>query len=384
MKVFISCGEPSGDLYAGALAREILALEPSAYVYGLGGPQLQAGGGDLVADYRGLTVTGLTEALAVLPRSIALYRRLVQRAASERPDVFVPIDFPEINFRLASALHRRGVPVTYYVCPQVWAWRRGRLRAIKRFTRRALVIFPFEETIYRECGIPVTFVGHPLLDLCPPSGAPEELRQANGLQPDAPTVALLPGSRPNEVRAILPTLVQAVGLIGAQVPTAQFLVARAPHLDDEVFAPLAGVGQGVPLSVVEAGADEVLAAADVVVTASGTATVQAAIHRCPMVIVYRLSPLTYRVVRRFTHVDAIGMVNVIAGQHIVPELVQDAFTPEAVSAEVVSFLTDPDRAHGARTALDQVRDRLGTPGATRRAAEAILEEARAGQPSAAR
>ena len=379
MKVLVSCGEPSGDLYAGALAGAIRRLDPGARVYGLGGPRLRGGGGEPVEDYRGLAVTGLSEALAVLPRSLAVYRRLVRLARAERPDVFVPLDFPDFNFRLAGALHRLGVPVVYYVCPQVWAWRRGRLRTIRRFARRALVIFPFEAAIYRAAGVPVDFVGHPLVELCRAPRPRAGFLRANGLDPGAPVVALLPGSRPNEVRALLPEMVRAAALVRRRVPAAQFVVARAPHLDDGLFAPLAALAAaGAPLAMVESGADEALAAADAAVTASGTATVQAALHGCPMVIVYRLSALTYRVVRAFAHVDTVGMVNLIAGRRVVPELVQDAFTAAAVSAEVVRFLTDAPHAAAARRALGEVRERLGGAGASRRAAQAVLAEAAAG------
>lgn len=380
MKIMISCGEPSGDLYAGALARELKLLEPSAQIFGLGGPRLREGGAELVEDYRGSTVTGLTEALAVLPRSFAIYRRLVGLAKTTRPDVFVPIDFPDFNFRVAGALHRLDVPVVYYVCPQVWAWRRSRLRTIKRFAQKALVIFPFEEEIYRQAGIPVEFVGHPLLDLCPASTGDDT--HSLPLEPNTPTVALLPGSRPNELRTILPTLVRAMSIIRDRINPVQFVVARAPHLDDALFAPLRALdGTASGVTVVESQTDDVLAAADVVVTASGTATVQAAIHGRPMVIVYRLSTFTYRIVRAFAHVDAIGMVNVIAGETVVPELVQDAFTPEAVSDEVVSFLREPERVTETQAALARVRERLGEPGATRRAAEAVLQEAHAARTS---
>lgn len=380
MKILIACGEPSGDLYAGALARELRALDRSARVYGLGGPRLREAGGELVEDYRGLTVTGLSEALAVLPRSLAVYRRLVRMARADPPDVFVPIDFPDFNFRLAGALHRLGVPVVYYVCPQVWAWRRGRLRAMRRLVRRALVIFPFEEALYRRWGVPVEFVGHPLVELCrtarPDGGSTTGVVREAGLDPGAPTVALLPGSRPNEVRAILPDLVRSAAAIRREEPAAQFLVARAPDLDDRLFAS-AGDAAAPRLTVVASRTDDVLASADVVVTASGTATVQAAIHGRPMVIVYRLSPFTYRLVRTFAHVDSVGMVNVIAGERVAPELVQRAFTPEAVSGEVAGLLRDPARAARMREALARVRERLGPPGAARRAAEAVLGEARA-------
>lgn len=379
MKILIACGEPSGDLYAGALARELRALDRSARVYGLGGPRLREAGGELVEDYRGLTVTGLSEALAVLPRSLAVYRRLVRMARADPPDVFVPIDFPDFNFRLARALHRLGVPVVYYVCPQVWAWRRGRLRTMRRFVRRALVIFPFEEALYRRWGVPVEFVGHPLVELCRTAqsggGSGGGVVREAGLDPAAPTVALLPGSRPNEVRAILPDLVRAAAAIRREEPAAQFLVARAPDLDDRLFA-AAGDAAAPRLTVVASRTDDVLASADVVVTASGTATVQAAIHGRPMVIVYRLSPFTYRLVRTFAHVDSVGMVNVIAGERVAPELVQEAFTPASVSGEVAGLLRDPARAGRMRKALARVRERLGPPGAARRAAAAVLAEAR--------
>jgi len=339
---------------------------------------MRAAGADVVDDFKGLTVTGLSEALSVLPRSLATYRRLVALARRNRPDVFVPIDFPEINFRLATAMHRMGIPVVYYVCPQLWAWRRGRLQTLKKFATRALVIFPFEEAIYREAGIPVEFVGHPLVDLTGTARSREEFLAGHQLDPTAPTVALLPGSRPNEVRAILRELVGATVLIGRSVPAVQFVVARAPGLSDDLFS-VAHTGRvvgGRPLAIVEGQTDDVVASSDVVVTASGTATVQTAIHGRPMVIVYRLSPLTYRMVRWFAHVDTVGMVNLIAGETVAPELLQDDLTPEAVADAVVALLSNPEQAEQARAALGKVRERLGSAGASRRAAQAIAAVAR--------
>jgi len=371
-KVLIACGEPSGDLYAGALTREIRALDPTARVFGLGGERLRESGAELVADYRGLTVTGLSEALAVVPRSYATYRRLVARARADRPDVFVAVDFPEINFRVAAAMRRLGVPVVYYIGPQVWAWRRRRLRTMRRLVDLALVIFPFEAALYREAQIPVRFVGHPLLELTAATEARAPLLRSLGLAPEAPTVALLPGSRPNELRAILPDVAAAAEIVRERVPHAQFVVARAPHLGDDLLAPLGPLVAAGAAAVVEGRTDDVLAAADVVVTASGTATVQTAIHRRPMVIVYRLSALTYRVVRAFSHVRNAGMVNLIAGEQVVPELLQDALTPPAVAGEVLRFLGDPLLAAQTRTALGDVRDKLGAVGASRRTAEHVL------------
>ena len=375
-KVLIACGEPSGDLYAGALTRELRALDPTSRVFGLGGERLRESGAELVADYRGLTVTGLSEALAVVPRSYATYRQLVSRAREERPDVFVAVDFPEINFRVAAAMRRLGVPVVYYIGPQVWAWRRRRLRTMRRLVDLALVIFPFEAALYREAQIPVQFVGHPLLELTAATEAREPLLRSLGLDPQAPTIALLPGSRPNELRAILPDVALAAEIIRQRVPRAQFLVARAPHLDDDLLAPIRSLAAGGAAAIVEGRTDDVLAASDVVVTASGTATVQTAIHQRPMVIVYRLSALTYHLVRAFSHVRNAGMANLIAGEQVVPELLQNALTPSAVADEVVRFLTDADLAARTRAALGRVREQLGTVGASRRTARHVLEVAR--------
>jgi lipid-A-disaccharide synthase len=375
-RIMISCGEPSGDLYAGALARELRALDPSAALAGFGGDRLRAAGVHLVGDYHGLSVTGLSEALVVLPRSLAMYRRLVAWARAERPDVFVAIDFPDFNFRLAAALKRLGIPVVYYISPQLWAWRPGRMRTMRRLANRVLVIFPFEEPLYREAGVPVEFVGHPLVDLIAPRQPRGAFLAACGLHPGAPTVALLPGSRPNELRAILPGLLEAAALIARRLPGAQFVVARAPHLDVSLFAPLAApAAAALPLAVVEGRTDDALAASDVVLTASGTATIQAALHERPMVIVYRLSTLTYRLGKPFVRVATYGMVNLVAGQAVVPELIQDAFTPEAVAREALRFLTDAAHAARTREALRQVKQRLGAGGASRRAAEAVLRVA---------
>ena len=372
-RLLLSCGEASGDLYAGALIRELLALDPSLSIAGLGGPQFAAAGGRLVDDYRELSVTGLTEWIPKLPRLLAARRRLVASARAERPDALVLIDFSGFNFRLAPAIKRLGVPVVYYISPQIWASRAGRLDTIRAIADRVLVIFPFEAAIYEKGGVPVEFVGHPLIDLARPAMTRGRFLADRGLTPSAPTVAILPGSRANEVSRILPDLAAAARLIRREVPAAQFLVARAPHLDEALFD--AARGADPAFTMVEGETDTVLASSDVALTASGTATVQAALHDTPMVIVYRMAPLSYRLAKRVVRLDTIGMVNLIAGEKIVPELVQDAFTPEAVAREAISMLTDRDRSARIRAGLATVRSRLGGPGASRRAAEAIMRVA---------
>ena len=376
----ISCGEPSGDLYAGALAREILRLDPSAVVSGFGGDSLRAAGAALIEHFSGLSVTGLLEVARVLPRTYATYRRLVQSAEDTRPDVFVAIDFPDFNFRLAHALRRLGIPVVYYISPQLWAWRPGRMKTMKRIADKVLVIFPFEEEYYRRAGVPVEWVGHPLLDLAPEPRPRIPFLQSLGLDPSCPVVALLPGSRRNELTSVLPTLVDAAHLIRARLPRVQFALARAPHLDDGLFAPLSSLSNGpAPVPRIEGATDDVLASADLALLASGTVTVQAALHECPMVVVYRLSALTYRLGRPFVRVDTFAMANLVAGRQVVPELIQEGFTPESVSRHALELLTDTAARDRMRANLREVRARLGEPGASRRAAAAVLDVA-AGRP----
>lgn len=370
--VMVSCGEASGDLYAGALARAIRVQAPDARILGFGGERLAAAGAELVGDYRGIAVTGLTEVLRVLPRTWRMYRALVACARAERPDVFVAIDFPDFNFRLASAVHALGIPVVYYVSPQLWAWRPGRIHALKAFADKVLPIFPFEVELYEREGVPVEFVGHPLIDLLEISEPRETFLRGLGLDPARPMVALLPGSRPNEVRALLPVLVGAIARIRAARPDVTFVLARAPKLRDELFGALDGAG----VAVVEGRTDDVLAASELVLTASGTATVQTALHERPMVILYKLSPLTYRLGRRFVKVDTFGMANLIAGRRVVPELIQDECTPDRVAAAALALLDDPARAAAVRRDLAEVRTRLGAPGASTRAAAAVLDVAR--------
>ena len=371
MRVMLSCGEASGDLYAGALVRSLLARDPSVEVFGLGGPHSRDAGADLVGDFRGLAVTGLVEAVQVLPQSWNMYRRLIDAARTRRPDVLVVIDFPDFNFRLMAAVRRLGVPIVYYVTPQLWAWRPARLQTMKALVDRVLPIFPFEEELYRREEMDVRLVGHPLVDLAVATQARDAFLQSLDLDPSRRTVALLPGSRPNELHRLVPVLAAAVPRIASILPGLQFVVACAPGLPDSLFVPFGGMG--VPMRSVEGQTDNVLAASDVVVTASGTATVQAALHGRPMVVVYRLSPLTYRLGKPLVRVSMYSMVNLVAGARVVPELIQEACTPENVAHETVSLLTDVARAERMQDELAIVRDRLGPPGASDRAADAVLD-----------
>jgi len=367
-RLLISCGEASGDLYAAELVRHLRERVPDLDVLGLGGDRLQAQGASLFAHVRDLAVVGLLEVLSHLRALRAVFERVVAEAERHPPDAAVLIDYPDFNLRLARALSRRGVPVIYYVSPQVWAWRRGRLRAIRDTVRRMLVIFPFEEAIYREAGVPVTFVGHPLVSLVPAGASVDGLRRELGLDPARPVVALLPGSRTKEVAHNLPPITEAVRLLAARRPDLQFVAAVAPSLDPEAIRRAL---EGLPVTIVHDRTHAALSAATAAVVASGTATVEAALLGAPMVVVYRISPWSYRLGRRLVRVPYYAMVNLIAGRRVVPELMQSDFTGERVAAEVLALVDETPQRAAVQAGLAEVRDKLGAGGASGRAADVV-------------
>jgi lipid-A-disaccharide synthase len=367
-RLLISCGEASGDLYGAELVRHLRQRVAGLDVLGLGGDRLQAQGASLFAHVKDLAVVGLLEVLSHLRDLRAVFRRVLEETDRRPPDAAVLVDYPDFNLRLARALHRRGVPVIYYVSPQVWAWRRSRLSAIRETVARMLVIFPFEEPLYREAGVPVTFVGHPLVSLVQPAADPVALRRELGLDPQRPVIALLPGSRPKEVGHNLPAMAASVQALAIARPELQFLAAVAPSLDPEM------VGRGLAgcrVALVHDRTHAALSIAAAAVVASGTATVEAALLGAPMVVVYRLSAWTYRLGRRFVRVPYYAMVNLIAGRRVVPELIQADFTPERVVAELLPLVDDTPARRAMKAGLAEVREKLGASGASARAAEVV-------------
>lgn len=367
-RVFISCGEPSGEFYGAELVAELRRRVPDLEAFGLGGDRLEAQNVRLLAHLRDLAVVGLVEVLSHLRRLKRLFDGVVAEAARLRPDVAIFIDYPDFNLRLAREFRKLGIPVVYYVSPQLWAWRRGRIHAVKRDVSKMLVIFPFEEQIYRDAGIPVTFIGHPLIDVVKPHEDRGAVAARLGLDPARPVVALLPGSRNKEVAFNLPPILGAVTLLRAQRPDLQFVLAAAPHLKEGAFRDAQGLG----ITILEGSTREILEAARVAIVASGTATVETGLTLTPMVVVYRLSALTYALGKPLVSVTNYAMVNLIAGRVVVPELIQSDFTPERVTAETLRVLDDgPDRARMLAD-LAEVRTRLGHGGATQRAADEVM------------
>jgi lipid-A-disaccharide synthase len=368
-RLLVSCGEPSGDLYAAELVAQLRRSLPRLDVFGLGGERLEAQGAALRANVRDLAVVGLFEVVAHLGRLRRVLRDLLAEVDRGRPQAAVLVDYGGFNLRLAAALRRRGIPVVYYVSPQVWAWRRGRVRHIRRTVSRMLVIFPFEEPLYRAAGVPVRFVGHPLVDLAAAAPDREAFLAGQGLDPDRPVLAVLPGSRPREIAHNLPPIVDALRRLRSARPEVQFLVAVAPSIDpDSLRAALAGIPVRLAAGVTHAA----LGACTAAIVASGTATVEAALLGAPMVVVYRLSALTYHLGRRFVNVPHYAMANLIAGRRLVPELIQAEFTGVRVAAETLRLLEDEDARRRMKDGLAEVRAKLGGPGASARAAGEVL------------
>ncbi len=405
-RVLIVAGEASGDLYGGLLMRSMAARTGVRFL-GIGGPGMRAAGLDLIADAGRIGVTGLSEVLGRFGSIWRAYRRAVAILAGPgtRPDLAILIDYPDFNLRLARRARRAGVPVLYFVSPQIWAWRPGRVRIIAERVDRMLVILPFEEAIYRRASVPVEFVGHPLVDSVRARRSRDQVLKPLGLDPLRRTVALLPGSRANEIAALLPAMIRGARLLKEEFQDLQFVLPVAPTLDLEAIRGAVGDASRRSRLAVRGGyASErparrdpapepvlvsedrydAIAAADVAVVASGTATLETALLEVPMVIVYRVSPMTYALARRVSAVPHIGMANLIAGRRVVPELVQSECTPQRIAAEVRRILVDPSLAESMRRDLAGVRARLGPGGAIDRAAAVACDMigARAGRSGA--
>ena len=366
-RLLISSGEPSGEFYAAELVAELRWRHPDLEAFGLGGDRLAAENVRLLAHLKDLAVVGLFEVLSHLRRIKGLFDSVVAEAARVRPDVAVLIDYPDFNLRLAHELKKLGIPVVYYVSPQLWAWRGGRIKQVKRDVAKMLVIFPFEEKIYRDAAVPVTFIGHPLAEHVRPPTDRSAAVSSLGLDPARPVIALLPGSRNKEVGFNLPPIVGAVKLLREKRPDLQFVLASAPHLREGTFDEARAAG----MTVIEGATRDVLAAARVAIVASGTATVETALTGTPMVVVYRLSALTYTLGKPLVRVKNYAMVNLIAGRVVVPELIQNDFTPARVAEETLRILDEGEPRRRMLEALSEVRSKLGAGSATVLAANEV-------------
>jgi lipid-A-disaccharide synthase len=366
-------GERSGDVYGAELAKALRARLGSVEIFGCGGEALREAGVETTIDAHRVSVAGIVEVLAGLPRVVRAFHTLLAEVDRRRPQLAVLIDFPDFNLRLAKRLRKRGIPVVYFVSPQIWAWRRGRLKEIKANVARMICIFDFEEEIYRRAGVPVEYVGHPLVDLVQPHLAREEFFAKAGLDPKLTTVALLPGSREKEVALNLPPMLGAASRLALNRQL-QFIIPVAPTLDaGRVEATLRHCDASrAAIHTITHATSDALAHSDVAVVASGTATLEAALHARPMVVVYRVSPLTWWFGKLLVKVPHYSMVNLLAGKRLVAELMQSEFDAHNLAAQVEYLLDHPEVRAAMAQELLALRSRLGPGGAAGRAAEAII------------
>lgn len=380
--IMLSAGETSGDLHGGTLCRALRALAPDVGLVGMGGPCMAAAGMEVVADPTSHAVVGTSEAVGRLPGLYRAYRTLVRRLREAPPRALVVIDFPEFNMRLARQARRAGVPVIYFIPPQVWAWRRGRVRLIARLASRVLAVFPFETALYQSAGVAVEFVGHPLLDVLPAALDRAGARAGLGLPLETPVVGLFPGSRREEIARLLPAMLDAARRLAAPAggaPT-RFVLGLAPSVERAGVEALVAEGRaagGPAVDIVAHRTYEVMAAADAILIASGTATLEAALLGAPMVVCYRVSRISELISRLLIRIPWISLPNIVAGRVVVPELLQDDATGERLAAEARRLLAEPASAAAQRTAFAELRSRLGEPGVGQRAARAVLAAARA-------
>jgi lipid-A-disaccharide synthase len=384
-KILVVAGEASGDEHAARLVAAIQAKEPRAEFFGIGGEAMAAQGVRLLCHASELAVVGLSEVIGRLGAVLKALREVGRALKTERPVLAILVDFPDFNFWVARLARFYRVPVMYYISPQVWAWRTYRVRTIARLVDRMVVIFPFEADFYRGRGVPVTHVGHPLMETLPILSDRRALLAQWGLDPARLTVALLPGSRAGEIERHLPTMLAAAALIRRAIPQCQFLLPLASTAPAEIVKNMVkrwlgeGTGDRGPLSIISGQSYQALAAAHLAVVASGTATVEAALAGTPTVIVYRVSPLTFRVARSLVRVEHVGMANLLASERLFPELLQDDFTPARLAREVLGLIGDRERLAAIRQGLARVVTRLKGPGASARAAQVALELVAAGK-----
>jgi lipid-A-disaccharide synthase len=370
-KILLVAGEVSGDLHGAHLIEAIQRIDPEVQFFGIGGENLKRMGMRLLYHSYSLSVVGITEAFLKLKTVFKALRGLKKSMDREKPDLIILIDFPEFNLRLAKIAHQRDIPVLYYISPQLWAWRPKRIKLIAKWVEKMVVFFPFEVPLYEAAGVDVEWVGHPLLDIVKSNLSKEVAIRQFGLDPERRIIGLLPGSRMHEVQRLLPPLLASTYLLHKEIPDLQFIIPLAPGISKRDLSPWMTNGP-IPVKMVEGYAYEVMNLSDLLITASGTATLEGAILGKPMVIVYKVSLLSYWIGRILIQVDHIGLVNLVAGKEIAPELIQNDAIPQRIAEEALLILKDPILCQRIIESMAKVRESLGEPGAAHRAAQIVI------------
>lgn len=371
-KIMIIAGEASGDMYGARLVEEAHRLDSPVRFFGIGGPAMRRAGVDTLVDSKEMAVMGIVEVISHFGVIYRAFRKMEELLKSEKPELLILIDYPGFNLRLAEKAKNAGVKVLYFITPQVWAWHAGRAKKIARLVDHAAVILPFEVPIFEKEGLETTFVGHPLLEMAAPSMPKGEAQRLFGLDPARRTVGLFPGSRKRELNSLLPVMLESAGLLKESFPDLQFILPLAPGLDRHILDRQLAES-GLDIAVIEGKNYDVMQVCDVIIAASGTVTMEIALFGIPMVIVYKVAPLTYAIGKMLVQVEHAGICNIIAGERVVPELIQHEANPESIFAEISSMLTDRDRYAQIREKLLGVRAKLGEPGTFGRVARIAMK-----------
>jgi lipid-A-disaccharide synthase len=362
-------GEASGDLHGAGVVRELKAKDPAVEIFGIGGDRMKAAGMELLFHVRELAVMGFLEVLKHLPVLKAVEKTLAAVIDAKKPEVLVLIDYPGFNLRFARKVKRPGMKIVYYISPQVWAWNPGRVKKMRSVIDKMLVVFPFEEEIYTRAGIAAEFVGHPLLEVLTEPQDRKGFRRRYGLDDSKPVLGLFPGSRKQEIERIFPAMLGAARILHGKLGV-QPVVGVSSLLDYEYVKGF--IREGSPVVLLQNATHDIMGNADLAVVTSGTATLETGCFGTPMIVVYRTSWPTYLIGRALVRVKDIGLVNIVAGRRVVPELIQHAASPQRIAAEAERLLADPERMKAIASDLALIRGRLGTPGASKRVAGAIL------------
>ena len=373
-KILISAGEASGDVHAAAVTKALKRIDPFCEVFGMGGDCLRESGGEVLFDIKEHGVMGFIEVVKKLPALFKLRSDFGRVMDERRPDCLVTVDYPGFNMKLAKLAKDTGIPVVSYIPPSAWAWNNGRAPKVAKLVTKIASIFPFEYDVYKEAGADVEFVGHPLIDIVKPELDRKQALDFAGKQSGRRLILLLPGSRLMEIQKMLPTLLDAAKLISAQEPDIDFAMPRASTIPKEMLEGMIEKS-GLKVKIVEGHIYDVMSVADLALATSGTVTLEAALCGLGCVIVYKTSPISAFIARRVINIPDIGLPNIVAGRHILPELLQEDFTPEKTAQEALQLL-EPERNAQMKQDLEYVRERLGAPGAVNRVAELVLRVAK--------
>lgn len=368
----IIAGEASGDLHGSNLVSALKVFLPHARFSGMGGSRMREEGVDTLFGIERMGTVGIVEVLGEFDHYYKVYRTLMKEIASRRYDAMILIDYPTLNLRLAKQGRRFDCPVFFFISPQIWAWRKGRIRDIRKSVRKMFVILPFEEKLYLDAGVDAEFLGHPFIDMVHPSRPREESREKYSLNAGVKTIGLLPGSRMNEINSLLDVMIQAAGKIRSELGSCQFLLPIADSINPDLIRQRLGANP-LGIQLIRGETYDVINSCDTLIIASGSATLEAGILGCPMVIVYKLNPLTHWLARLLIKIPLVGLVNIVAGEEVVPELIQHKVTAENISSEVLAMLRTPEKEQAVRERLLKIKKSLGEPGVMKLIAKRIAD-----------